>query len=118
MISIDRGDINQMSFGFRTISDSWHKEEGADIRTLEEVELIDVSPVTFPAYPDTSVALRSMTEWRKAEESTASQGPSPSEELKPDAQQAGPSPSVAIARRKLELRLKEMNLTMEDLEDE
>ena len=57
MESIDRGDINKMSFGFWTEKDEWdHKE---NIRTLLEVaELVEVSPVTFPAYPSTSVALR------------------------------------------------------------
>ena len=34
-------------------------EEGKDIRTLLDVDLFDVSVVTYPAYPDTSVALRS-----------------------------------------------------------
>lgn len=62
MVSIERGDINQQSFGFTVASDSWedlNKQES--LRTLNEIdELFDVSPVTFPAYPDTSVALRSM----------------------------------------------------------
>ena len=63
MVSIRRGDINQQSFGFTVAKDSW---EGLDegktpTRTLEEVgQLFDVSPVTFPAYPDTQVALRSL----------------------------------------------------------
>jgi HK97 family phage prohead protease len=58
--SIKRGDVNQMSFGFITISDEWnvHKEE--NIRTLIEVDLFDVSPVTFPAYPQTKISARSL----------------------------------------------------------
>lgn len=70
--SIDRGDLDGMSFGFRTIKDSWeHGEDGApDIRTLEEVELFDVSPVTFPAYPDTNVAVRSHKDWLDSETET------------------------------------------------
>lgn len=73
MKSVDRGDITQMSFGFETIADSWEKKEKEDIRTLEEAKLFDVSPVTFPAYPDTdvSVALRSQGEWREASGETA-----------------------------------------------
>lgn len=52
----NRGDLGGVSFGFRAIKDSW---EG-DLRTLEEVELHEVSIVqSFPAYPDTTVALRS-----------------------------------------------------------
>ena len=59
--SAKRGDISQMSFGFQTIVDSWTRgENGApDVRTLRKVRLFDVSPVTFPAYPDTDVAVRS-----------------------------------------------------------
>lgn len=59
-ISMMRGDINQMSFGFITISDAWEKLDGEWIRTLLEVELFDVSPVTYPAYPETDIAMRSM----------------------------------------------------------
>lgn len=55
-----------MSFGFRTITDSWQLVDGEDIRTLIEVKLFDVSPVTFPAYPDTEVGLRSLEEHKKA----------------------------------------------------
>ena len=58
--SIERGDIDGMSFGFRTISDSWERVDDEDIRTLKEVKLRDVSTVTYPAYPDTSVAVRSL----------------------------------------------------------
>jgi hypothetical protein len=59
---IDRGDITQQSFGFTVSQDKW-EDVDKDIpkRTILEVrELFDVSPVTFPAYPDTSVALRSL----------------------------------------------------------
>lgn len=58
--SIRRGDVSQMSFGFVTRKDAWEiVEDGPDIRTLHDVDLMDVSPVTFPAYPDTEVAVRS-----------------------------------------------------------
>lgn len=59
-ISMRRGDISQMSFGFLTKNDSWNKVDGEWIRTLLEVELFDVSPVTYPAYTQTDVAVRSM----------------------------------------------------------
>lgn len=65
MVSIERGDIDQMSFGFRTISDKWETINSEEIRTLIEVKLFDVSPVTFPAYPDTEVGLRGLEEYRK-----------------------------------------------------
>lgn len=57
---IERGDVTQMSFGFRTLRQEWDASgDDLPIRTLLEVELFDVSPVTFPAYPDTDVAVRS-----------------------------------------------------------
>ncbi len=60
LVSIDRGDISGMSFGFRTITDIWETINKENIRTLKEVELFDVSVVTFPAYPDTDVQVRSI----------------------------------------------------------
>lgn len=60
MASIGRGDIDQMSFGFRTVKDAWKDEGGKVTRELLEVDVFDVSPVTFPAYPTTEIALRSL----------------------------------------------------------
>jgi len=72
MESIDRGDVDKMSFGFmvRLYPDGtrgvrWVEENGEEIRELLDVQLFDVSPVTFPAYPDTEVGLRSLEEYRK-----------------------------------------------------
>jgi len=60
-ISMDRGDISQSSFGFRVIRDAWGTtDENFPLRTLEEVALYDVSPVTYPAYTAASSALRSL----------------------------------------------------------
>jgi HK97 family phage prohead protease len=68
MVSVDRGDISQMSFGFTVEKDEWKEDkEGRVTRVIHEVgRLLDVSVVSFPAYPDTSVALRSL-EKSKAE---------------------------------------------------
>ena len=52
-----RGDISQMSFAFRTIQDSWSSDRMT--RELREVQLFDVSVVTFPAYEETVAELRS-----------------------------------------------------------
>jgi HK97 family phage prohead protease len=57
--SIKRGDVSQMSFGFICERESWSIDNGQDVRTLEQVKLFDVSPVTFPAYLDTDVGVRS-----------------------------------------------------------
>lgn len=62
-VSVDRGDITQASFGFDTIEDEWDKDsDGVWVRTLRKARLWDVSPVTFPAFTDTDVALRSFCE--------------------------------------------------------
>ncbi len=58
--SIERGDIDQMSFGFTVEEDEWRYEDGVDIRELRKVKLFDVSPVTFPAYSATDVGVRGM----------------------------------------------------------
>lgn len=82
--SIKRGDVDQMSFGFRTITDQWRKENGEMIRELVEVELFDVSPVTYPAYPQTDVSARELTELRSFYDAKMRDLPSeePSEEQK------------------------------------
>lgn len=65
MTSIRRGDISQNSFGFRVQDDEWEKRDGIVYRTIVAVaELLDVSPVTYPAYPDTAVAVRSLSDWK------------------------------------------------------
>ncbi len=69
MVSMERGDISQMSFGFsvRPNGQNWGTDdEGNAIRTLTSLRLFDVSPVTYPAYTATDVAVRSLTEWKTA----------------------------------------------------
>jgi phage head maturation protease len=57
--SIKRGDVDQMSFGFDVLADDWDQaDDGQLIRTLKKVRLWEVSPVVFPAYPQTSVSVR------------------------------------------------------------
>jgi hypothetical protein len=55
-----RGDLSQMSFAFRTIKDSYNADRS--VRELKEVQLFDVSVVTFPAYEETVAELRSRNE--------------------------------------------------------
>ena len=62
---LERGDISGSSFGFRVISDDWSEtEDGFPLRTLTQVALRDVGPVTFPAYTDATSSLRSLAEAR------------------------------------------------------
>lgn len=67
MAPIARGDVNQCSFGFYTIRDKWDKIDGEWVRTLLECDLLDVSPVTYPAYSSTDVAVRSLNAAMKSE---------------------------------------------------
>lgn len=57
--SVKRGDVDSCSFGFETLRDSWRTADGKDERTLEKVRLLDVSIVTYPAYPATAANVRS-----------------------------------------------------------
>jgi len=79
MISIDRGDISQMSFGFivSDMGETWDLTEKIPIRTLTEVRLFDVSPVTYPAYPQTSVKVRDYLSSLKEEDKPVNQGLAP-----------------------------------------
>jgi HK97 family phage prohead protease len=70
--SLRRGDIDQSSFSFTVSKEgqTWEEKQEGDgptfiKRTITKVaRLFDVSPVTYPAYPDATVALRSLQEFR------------------------------------------------------
>jgi|GEM_PF-6833979 len=58
--SIARKDLDSNSFGFRTLKDDWGTDsEGNVIRTLLKVQLFEISPCSFPAYPSSTVSIRS-----------------------------------------------------------
>lgn len=63
---IGRGDVSQSSFAFRALRQEWDDSGEIPVRTILEVELYDVSPVTYPAYDDTEVGVRCLTEARSA----------------------------------------------------
>ena len=57
---LERGVVKQMSFGFLTLEDSWETErKPVPRRTLTSINLRELSPVTWPAYNATKVAVRS-----------------------------------------------------------
>ena len=76
IIPIQKGVIKGNSFGFRTNKDGdrWENDkDGMPIRTLKAggcSSIFDGSQVLFPAYPDTSLALRSLSIWTNRDEST------------------------------------------------
>lgn len=85
---MERGDLNQMSFAFSMAGgvEEWDDSQSPPMRSIKRVgELMDVSVVTFPAYPTTEAALRSL------EAVQAERKPEP----KPGA--------LAIRRRRLDL---------------
>lgn len=88
-----RGDIDQSSWGFE-IGDNgskWTTVDGKRHRELVVGRAIwDVSPVTFPANPDTTVALREMAQAEKEE-----------------------VPPVASRAKDLDLTLKEIELSLQ-----
>lgn len=56
---VQRGDVDQCSFGFDILNEETeYREDGSIHWTIKEVELYEVSPCTFPAYEETSIAAR------------------------------------------------------------
>ena len=54
---VQRGDVDQCSFGFNILDEETEYRENGDIHwTIKEVELFEVSPCTFPAYEETNIA--------------------------------------------------------------
>jgi HK97 family phage prohead protease len=75
--NIRAGIVKGSSFAFQVSSggDEWSMEEGRSVRTIKRVDsLIDVSPTTFPAYPDSDVAVakRSFDAFRQQREAAMS----------------------------------------------
>lgn len=59
-VAIQRGDIKASSWAFSVSDQEWEMKDGKDHRVITKIKVLyDVSPVTYPANPDTSVALRS-----------------------------------------------------------
>ena len=64
--SIERGDIDGSSFGFIVTKDQWDDERDdkgrllKSTRTIQDVDLFDVGPVTYPANDNATAAIRSM----------------------------------------------------------
>jgi hypothetical protein len=50
-IALERGDVTGSSFGFRAIETDWSlTEDDFPLRSVVKMGLLDVSPVTYPAY--------------------------------------------------------------------
>jgi uncharacterized protein len=97
MISIDRGDIKEASYGFVVDVDEWdYSDKDVVKRTIIKVrEVFDVSPVVFAAFNDTSVALRRLEENKRAAAPPGGNGGADD-----------PAIIVGLLRKKLELKTK------------
>lgn len=60
LVSIERGDVSGASFKFSAVGEKWERVDGMIVRTVTEARLYDVAPVTYPAYPETDVGVRSL----------------------------------------------------------
>ena len=49
--------VRGASFGFKTIKDAWSREDGTTIRTLHDIELVEISLTAIPVYTATDVAI-------------------------------------------------------------
>ena len=56
---VQRGDVDQCSFGFEILEEETeYRNDGSVHWTIKRVKLYEVSPVTFPAYEETSLSAR------------------------------------------------------------
>jgi HK97 family phage prohead protease len=65
-VLVERGDISGMSFGFYVTKELWDETGAIPVRTIQALELMEVSAVAWPAYDDTTIGVRSLEEWRSA----------------------------------------------------
>lgn len=73
MRALSRGDVDQSSFAFSLSKDGqvWESKDENGVSTVKRTirsvsRLYDVSPVTYPAYPDATVALRTFDEFARS----------------------------------------------------
>ena len=59
-VLLERGDLREMSFAFEPLAWEFSERDGEDFYTITELNLYDVSVVTWPAYAATSAGLRSV----------------------------------------------------------
>ena len=63
---MQRGDIHSSSFAFMVDKAEFRKESGKTVRYISKIkDLVDVSVVTTPAYPEAGSAVRSYRIWKK-----------------------------------------------------
>lgn len=63
--------LDKMSFAFRAVRQEWDDTVTPPLRTIQEVELFDVSVVNSPAYDGTDIGLRGLDAHRRAKNHSA-----------------------------------------------
>lgn len=67
--SIQRGDVDGVSFGFKVEDDEVDEpDDDMPLRTIKKAKLLEVSAVAFPAYPDSGVSARGYDRMKEYEE--------------------------------------------------
>lgn len=120
--NLEKKRITGMSFGFYVVKDEWNTEtvetnDGqsaeVEVRVIQEVRLLEVSAVTFPAYEDTDAGLRKMCDEvrsvRHPQNSPAAQAGAtePAEEATRD--DSDNEPAEEATRRRLRLAASRMD---------
>jgi HK97 family phage prohead protease len=99
-VLVERGDISGMSFGFRVTKELWDETGDIPVRTIQALELMEVSAVAWPAYDDTTIGVRSLEEWRSAHQP---EPVAPAEEITDPA--AAPVSRAALTKARLKMGL-------------
>ncbi|MBM7607567.1 HK97 family phage prohead protease [Lysinibacillus composti] len=64
--TIKRGDVDGVSFGFAMQKQEWDENDVDNItRSILKAKLFEISPVAFPAYPDSQVSARSYDPYKE-----------------------------------------------------
>ena len=112
MVTMQRGDVDQMSFAFwvREGGDRWEqRDDGTVVRTLLAggcERLFDVSPVTYPAYPQTNATVRAHAQTVRAlngTEQSSSSGAGQAPDPESGEQEPDPRARLDLLRRRLDL---------------
>lgn len=92
--TIKRGDVDGVSFGFKMVKEEWDESNPDNIiRSVTKAKLLEISPVAFPAYPDSTVSARNYDPYK--------------EYLSKREAEKGPFFNAQNYRKRLELKIKE-----------
>lgn len=74
-VTISRGDVTGMSFGFMVVEDEWviSADGTSAVRSIKSAQLFEISPVAFPAYSQTVVDTRDLKSLEAAASAALSQ---------------------------------------------